>query len=328
MTTSQKHTVHPLGVSILLGRLTAITGVSGSGKTTMILESLVPALKAQLSADVPMSDHVTSIDSPKGLTVDVVDATPIGINVRSTVATYSGVMDELRKAYAETSEAQSDGLTASDFSNNTGSLSCTRCDGTGEVSLDVQFLPDVDIVCPECEGGRFLPAADKYKRNGVSLPQLLRMTVAEAEELTSVLPKVRRKLQELGNLGLGYLVLGQATPALSVGEVQRLKLVSHMRGRKSQGLVVLDEPSVGLHPLDVRTLLEVLRKLTDRGITVVVIEHDLDLIANADYVIDMGPGGGEQGGRVVATGTPEQIANHHDSITGKYLAQHPEYGAR
>lgn len=306
----------------------AITGVSGSGKTTMILDSLVPALKAQLSADVPMPDHVTSIDSPEGLTVDVVDATPIGINVRSTVATYSGVMDELRKAYAETSAAQSDGLTASDFSYNTGSLSCSRCEGTGEVSLDVQFLPDVDIVCPECEGGRLLPAADKYERNGISLPQLLRMTVAEAEELTSDLPKVRRKLQELGNLGLGYLVLGQATPALSGGEAQRLKLVSHMRGRKSQGLVVLDEPSVGLHPLDVRTLLEVLQKLTDRGITVVVIEHDLDLIASADYVIDMGPGGGEQGGRIVATGTPEQIADHADSITGTYLAHHLGCGAR
>lgn len=321
--TSAVHTVHPLTVKFPLGRLTAVTGMSGSGKTTLVLESLVPAL---LGDRVP---HVTGIDAPAGTTVHVVDATPIGINVRSTVATYSGVMDDLRAAFARLPEAATDGLTASDFSYNTGSretsLACPRCEGTGQISLDVQFLPDIDVPCPDCRGTRYSPAADRYRREGVSLPELLAMTVDEALEAVPGLRKVQRRLTAFAELGLGYLTLGEATPALSGGEAQRLKLVNELHRDQSDAIFVLDEPSVGLHPLDVRTLLEVLQRLCDRGATVLVIEHDLDMIANADFVVDMGPGGGAGGGRIVATGTPEQVAGENTGVcsaTGSYLRAH------
>ncbi|WP_417562343.1 excinuclease ABC subunit UvrA [Microbacterium sp.] len=314
------HTVRPLTVDIPVGRLTAVTGVSGSGKTTLVLESLVPAL-ATASDSRPLPAHVAAIDAPP-LTPHVVDATPIGINVRSTVATYSGVIDDLRAAYAETPEARAAGMTASDFSYNTGSLACPRCEGRGEISLDVQFLPDIDIVCPECDGTRFAPRAFEFLRGGMPLPELLRRTVREALELTADLPRVHRRLVAFDELGLGYLTLGESTPALSGGEAQRLKLVTQMHRNQSGAVFVLDEPSVGLHPLDVRTLLKVLQRLCDRGATVIVIEHDLDLIANADHVIDLGPGGGDAGGRIVATGAPDQIAADAASLTGRHLARH------
>jgi excinuclease ABC subunit A len=313
------HTVHPLHAAFPVGRLTAVTGVSGSGKTTLVLESLVPALKADGGR---MPAHVRALTGPEHLKVHVVDATPIGINVRSTVATYSGVMDELRKAYAATDAAAQAGLSASDFSYNTGSLSCPRCEGTGEISLDVQFLPDVDILCPECEGSRFAPEADAIIREGISLPALLRLTIGEALAHTSDLPRVHKRLKAFDELGLGYLTLGESTPALSGGEAQRLKLVSQMHRDQTDAVFVLDEPSVGLHPLDVRTLLAVFDRLVSRGATVIVIEHDLDLIANADHVIDLGPGGGAEGGSIIATGTPEQIAADPASVTGAHLAHH------
>lgn len=320
--TGALHTVHPLEIDLPLGRLTAVTGVSGSGKTTLVLESLVPALLARAGSAPALPDHVRELRAPHGVTVQVVDATPIGLNLRSTVATYSGVMDELRKAYAVTEAARAAGLTASDFSYNTGSLACPRCEGTGEVSLDVQFLPDVDIVCPDCDGSRFAPEAQAYTRGGIALPGLLRCTVRDALAHTVDLPRVRRRLTALDELGLGYLTLGEATPTLSGGEAQRLKLVSQMHRDHPDAVFVLDEPSVGLHPLDVRTLLDVLRRLTDRGATVVVVEHDLDLIGNADHVIDLGPGGGDEGGRVMATGTPAEVASNPASVTGSYLARH------
>lgn len=326
--TSAIHTVAPLTVDLPRGRLVAVTGVSGSGKTTLILESLVPALVAS-STEPPgrMPAHVLTLDVPdhpagKRFHAQVVDATPIGVNVRSTVATYSGVMDDLRRAYADTDTARAAGLTASDFSYNTGSLSCPKCEGTGEVSLDVQFLPDIDIVCPDCKGSRFAPRAREYTRDGISLPELLGHTIRDAVDEVSGLPRVTKRLKALDELGLGYLTLGESTPALSGGEAQRLKLVNQLHRDQSDTVFVLDEPSVGLHPLDVRTLLAVLTRLTERGATVIVIEHDLDVIANADYVIDMGPGGGEQGGRIVATGTPEQVARNDESVTGRYLTDH------
>jgi excinuclease ABC subunit A len=326
LVTDAIHTVHPLEVSIPRGRLTAVTGVSGSGKTTLILESLVPALAAQDTRRTAHGSrrpsHVRDLESEPGTRVHVVDASPIGINVRSTVATYSKVMDDLRAAYAETDAAREAGLSTSDFSYNTGSLACPRCEGTGEVSLDVQFLPDVDIPCPECGGSRFSERAEEFLRDGVSLPALLHLTIREAIEVITGLSRVTRRLRAFDELGLGYLTLGEATPALSGGEAQRLKLVNQLHRDQSDAVFVLDEPSVGLHPLDVRTLLDVLDRLTDRGATVIVIEHDLDMIANADHVIDMGPGGGEEGGRVVAEGSPEQIAKDADSVTGRYLARH------
>ena len=351
------HTVQPLEARIPQGRLTCITGVSGSGKTTLVLESLVDGLKAQL-AERALPGHVVEVDAPGIARVDLVDATPIGVNVRSTVATYSGVLDELRRAFAKLPEAKAAGLKAGDFSYNTGSLRCPTCDGTGQVSLDVQFLPDVDIPCPDCRGSRYgheaeaiqmevddypgAPnpaegagaaaaalhegdhAADFHGMRTLSLPEMLSLTVDQALAALAPLKKVHGKLEILHNLGLGYLTLGEATPALSGGEAQRLKLASEMRRNQDDTLFVFDEPTIGLHPLDVETLIGVLQNLIEHGATVVVIEHDLDMIANADYLIDMGPGGGEQGGRIVATGTPAQVAACPMSITGRYLARELE----
>ncbi|MCF8606509.1 excinuclease ABC subunit UvrA [Gordonia sp. HY442] len=319
--TTPMHTVHSLDVAMPRGRLTAVTGVSGSGKTTLVLESLVPALRERIPA------HVSRIDGAGIERVDVVDATPIGINVRSTVGTYSGALDDLRRAYARLDSARTAGLTASDFSYNTGSLRCPRCEGTGQISLDVQFLPDVDIDCTECRGRRYAPQAWTHlrasatKEREVALPDLLAMSIDDAYVHVTDLPSVRTKLTALRDVGLGYLTLGEATPALSGGEAQRLKLVSDLGRRQDATVFVFDEPTVGLHPLDVRTLLGVLQRLVDQGGTVIVIEHDLDLIANADYVIDMGPAGGADGGRVVATGTPEEVAANPKSVTGRFLAE-------
>ncbi len=325
------HTVKPLEVAIPQGRLTCITGVSGSGKTTLVLESLVVALKATL-AGRPLPGHVLDVEAPGIARVDLVDATPIGVNVRSTVGTYSGVLDDLRRAFAKLPEAQAAGLKAGDFSYNTGSLRCPTCDGTGQISLDVQFLPDVDIPCPDCRGSRYGRAADGIQMEvegkgavaTLSLPELLSLTVDQAATALAPLKKVRTKLETLRDLGLGYLTLGEATPALSGGEAQRLKLASEMRRDQSDTLFIFDEPTIGLHPLDVATLITVLQSLVEQGATVVVIEHDLDMIANADYLIDMGPGGGEAGGRIVATGTPAQVAANPESITGRYLARELE----
>jgi excinuclease ABC subunit A len=320
LTTRPRHTVHALDVEIPKGRLTAVTGLSGSGKTTLVLDSLVPALQGTAP------EHVVALAAPGVERVNAVDATPIGTNVRSTVATYSGILDDLRRAYATTGPAREHGLTASDFSYNTGSLRCPRCDGTGQISLDVQFLPDVDIPCPDCGGTRYAPEAGRFHRTGLSLPALLGLTVRQAADAVADLPRVRGKLRSLADLGLGYLTLGEDTPALSGGEAQRLKLATELNRDQSGTLFVLDEPSVGLHPLDIRVLLGVIDRLTVRGATVIVIEHDLDMIANADHVIDMGPGGGAAGGRVVATGTPRQIAGDPASVTGRYLRRILERG--
>ena len=323
--TDALHTVKPLAVDVPRGRLTAVTGVSGSGKTTLVLESLVPALKAWAAGERPPA-HVRALEAAGIERANLIDASPIGINVRSTVATYAGVHDELRRAFARTPEAKAVGLKAGDFSYNTGKLRCPVCDGTGSISLDVQFLPDVDITCPACRGSRYAPEADRIRRphaddpvDLVSLPDLMAMDASEALAATSDLKKVAAKLQTLCDLGLGYLTLGEATPALSGGEAQRLKLASEMKRTQDDAVFVFDEPTIGLHPLDVAQLLEVFDRLVTQGATVVVIEHDLDVIANADYVIDLGPGGGASGGRIVAAGAPEQVAADPDSITGRYL---------
>ena len=322
------HTVQPLDVSIPRGRLVAVTGVSGSGKTTLVLESLVPALQAA-AAGAPLPAHVLSVDAPGIARAQLIDATPIGINIRSTVATYADVHDELRKAYARTPEAKARGLKAGDFSYNTGLLRCPTCDGTGAVSLDVQFLPDVDIPCPDCRGSRYSreasaivrqPKAGSGSTAALSLPALMSLTVDDALEACADLPLVRSRLQTLHDLGLGYLGLGEQTPGLSGGEAQRLKLASEMGRGQADAVFVFDEPTIGLHPLDVQTLLGVFRRLVAAGATVVVIEHDLDLIRAADWVLDMGPGGGAAGGRLVAVGTPADIAANPASITGRYLA--------
>ncbi|MEU5872199.1 excinuclease ABC subunit UvrA [Glycomyces sp. NPDC047369] len=320
LATGPLHTVHALELDVPRGRLTAVTGVSGSGKTTLVLESLVPALRAR-AAGRALPEHVRSVDPAGVARVNLIDAAPIGVNVRSTVATYSGVLDDLRRAWAATGDAKRLGLKAGDFSYNTGSLRCPTCDGTGQIVLDVQFLPDVDIVCTACGGHRYAPEAEQVRGepDGPTLPDLLAFTVDQALAHTGGLRKVQARLQTLADLGLGYLTLGEATPALSGGEAQRLKLAADLDRDQRDAVFVLDEPTVGLHPLDVQVLLEVLQRLVDNGATVVVIEHDLDLIACADHIIDLGPGGGVDGGRIVATGTPEQIARVEDSVTGGYL---------
>lgn len=325
LATEALHTVKPLEVAVPRGRLTAVTGVSGSGKTTLVLESLIPSLVANASG-AKLPAHVKRIEAAGIERANLIDATPIGSNVRSTVATYAGVHDELRRAFARTPEAKAAGLKAGDFSYNTGKLRCPECDGTGSISLDVQFLPDVDITCPVCGGSRYAPEASRIHRPaegcedpGSTLPQLMAMTVDEARTPASGLKKARARLDTLHELGLGYLTLGEATPALSGGEAQRLKLASEMGRAQDDAVFVFDEPTIGLHPLDVRTLLGVFERLVEQGATVVVIEHDLDVIANADYVVDLGPGGGASGGRIVAVGTPEQVADNPESVTGRYL---------
>ena len=323
LSTGAIHTVKPLEADLPKGRLTVVTGVSGSGKTTLILESLVPALEAAIQKQ-PLPAHVLDVSAPGIGRVKLIDATPIGINVRSTVATYANVHDELRKIYARSPQAKALGFKAGDFSYNTGKLRCPTCDGTGQISLDVQFLPDVDIPCPDCRGSRYGRDAERVRvvtRSGAAftLPELMAMDVRSALDACADWKLVRQRLEVLDQLGLGYLTLGEATPTLSGGEAQRLKLASEMGRGQEDTVFVFDEPTIGLHPLDVVTLLGVFQTLVEQGATVVVIEHDLDVIRSADYLIDMGPGGGEAGGRIVAAGTVEQVAENPDSVTGRFL---------
>lgn len=323
LATAQIHTVKPLEIDIPKGRLTVVTGVSGSGKTTMVLESLVPALAAAIDGKV-LPEHIRAVNAEGIEHVKLIDATPIGINVRSTVATYAGIHDDLRKLYAKLPEAKAHEYKAGAFSYNTGSLRCPGCDGTGVVSLDVQFLPDVDIPCPDCRGSRYAKAAYDIRLTNdagesASLPELMAMDVNTALEFCKNMKGISQKLKVLRQLGLGYLTLGEETPGLSGGEAQRLKLASEIGRTQHDSVFVFDEPSIGLHPLDVQVLLEVFQALLDNGATVIVIEHDLDVIRNADYIIDMGPGGGDAGGRIVACGTPTEIKANANSITGKFL---------
>ena len=323
LSTNAIHTVKPLEVAIPKGRLTVITGVSGSGKTTLILESLIPALEAKIGGKKP-PEHVRAIEAEGIGQVKLIDATPIGINVRSTVATYANVHDELRKIFARTADAKACGYKAGDFSYNTGNLRCPVCDGTGTISLDVQFLPDVEIPCPTCRGTRYSKDAQRvhYKtKEGAeySLPEIMGMSVHAALAACRDMKLVCQRLQVLDDLGLGYLTLGEATPGLSGGEAQRLKLASEMGRAQNDSVFVFDEPTIGLHPLDVQTLVGVFQTLIAHGATVIVIEHDLDVIRSADYLIDMGPGGGDEGGTIVAAGTPDEVKNAPNSVTAKFI---------
>lgn len=316
--TNSIHTVKPLKIDIPKGRLTVVTGVSGSGKTTMVLESLVPALDS-LTSQKKMPEHIVKIEADGIKQVKLIDATPIGINIRSTVATYANIHDELRKIFAKLPQSKENRYKAGDFSYNTGKLRCSVCDGTGVINLDVQFLPDVEIPCPECGGSRYSKIVEDIKYKGNSLAKLMSMDVNTAIDACDDLKSVQQRLQVLKDLGLGYLTLGEATPSLSGGEAQRLKLASEMRKAQSESVFVFDEPTIGLHPLDVRTLLNVFQTLIDNGATVVVIEHDLDVIKNADYIIDMGPEGGNAGGEVIFSGTPSELRNCKTSKTARFL---------
>ena len=324
---SEIHTVKPLEVDFPKGRLIAVTGVSGSGKTTLILESLIPAVEA-LCKKEKLPAHVKDVSAEGISQIKLIDSDPIGINVRSTVATYADVHDELRKVYAKTPDAKARGYKEGDFSYNTGKLRCPVCDGTGSINLDIQFLPDVEIICPDCGGSRYAKEASLVRRvskhggQAYSLPELMAMSVDEALKACADLPNVERKLQVLHDLGLGYLTLGEATPSLSGGEAQRLKLASEMGRGQADTIFVFDEPTIGLHPLDVEVLLSVFARLIQNGATVIVIEHDFDVIKNADYIVDMGPGGGVHGGQIIANGTPQEICNSEESLTGKYLKRY------
>lgn len=323
LSTDNIHTVKPLNVKIPKGRLSVVTGVSGSGKTTLILESLIPAIEAILSnSELPM--HIKNIKADGIKRIKLIDATPIGINVRSIVATYANVHDELRKVFAKTEDAKKNKYNASDFSYNTGKLRCSTCDGTGTISLDVQFLPDVEIPCPDCRGSRYTKMIENIKyetknKNVYTLPQIMSMDINHTLEACKDLKIVQQRLQTLKDLGLGYLTLGEATPSLSGGEAQRLKLASEMGQKQNDTIFVFDEPTIGLHPLNVQILLNVFQKLIENGATVIVIEHDLDIIRNADYIIDMGPEGGKLGGEIIFSGTVEEITKCEKSKTGKYL---------
>ena len=323
LSTNKIHTVKPLNAKIPKGRLTVVTGVSGSGKTTLILESLIPALQNKIE-NKKLPEHIKDIQAEGIKQIKLIDATPIGINIRSTVATYANVHDELRKIFARTQCAKDLGYKAGDFSYNTGSLRCPTCDGTGSISLDVQFLPDVDIPCPDCKGSRYSKESERIKyitksKEEYTLPQIMAMDINHALAACKDINSVKQRLQVLSDLGLGYLTLGEATPSLSGGEAQRLKLASEMGRKQEDTIFVFDEPTIGLHPKDVQTLLGVFQKLIENNATVIVIEHDLDVIKNADYIIDMGPEGGDKGGEIVFTGTPEDIVNCEKSKTGFYL---------
>ena len=318
LSTGAIHTVKPLETDIPKGKLTVVTGVSGSGKTTMILESLVPALES-ITSNKKLPEHILNIEADGIKQVKLIDATPIGINVRSTVATYANVHDELRKVFARTAQAKESGYKAGDFSYNTGKLRCPTCDGTGVINLDVQFLPDVEIPCPDCGGSRYDKAAGNVKYNDYSLPELMAMDVNTALNVCKDLKTVYQRLKVLQELGLGYLTLGEQTPGLSGGEAQRLKLAGEMRKSQSDSVFVFDEPTIGLHPLDVQTLLTVFETLIQNGATVIVIEHDTDVIKNADYIIDMGPEGGEAGGEIVFAGTLENLKNCSESKTAQFV---------
>ena len=317
------HTVKPMTVTIPKGRLTVVTGVSGSGKTTLVLESLLPGLKALCDGSA-LPAHVASIDAPGIHKVKLIDASPIGMNVRSTVATYADVHDELRKAFARTPDAKATGFKAGDFSYNTGKLRCPVCDGTGVISLDVQFLPDVDVPCPACHGTRYSKTAGQIRRvnkkgEAMSLPDLMGLNVTQALKVTTDMKSVQTKLKVLDDLGLGYLTLGEATPGLSGGEAQRLKLAGDMGRGQADTVFIFDEPTIGLHPENVKTLMAVFDHLIDAGATVIVIEHDLDVIRSADWMIDLGPGGGDAGGQLVYAGVPSGAKANKESVTGRFL---------
>ena len=314
--TSEIHNVKAMDVKIPKGKLTVVSGVSGSGKTTLLLEALYPAIKSYING-VDLPEGIRDLECGDIGKIDLIDSVPIGKNVRSTVATYSKVLDDLRREFSKLS----DEYKTADFSYNTGKLRCETCNGTGSVSMDVQFLPDVEMTCPDCGGSRYNNLIEKTTYNGLSLADIMSLTVDEALEELFEFKKVTGKLQKLSDLGLGYLTLGEATPSLSGGEAQRLKLASEIGKSQKNSVFIFDEPTIGLHPLDVKVLIDVFDNLIDRGATVIVIEHDLDLIANADYIIDIGIDGNYEGGEILAEGSLDDILKSKNSLTAKFLLQ-------
>jgi excinuclease ABC subunit A len=317
---SEHYNLHDVKVDLPLNRLTAVTGFSGAGKTSLILDSLVPAIKAEAKGE-GLPAQVTELDSPLKDVVSV-DASPIGKTTRSTTATYTSIMDNLRKLFAKQPLAKERHYTPSYFSYNNKQGGCPECGGTGVVTLDVQYLPDMEQTCPMCAGKRFRPEIQAVKWNGYSIVDILDMDVDQALNVFKAEPKILRELELLKEVGLSYLHLGESTPSLSGGEAQRLKLVKHLDHKQETTLFVFDAPTIGLHPLDVKVLLQVMQKLIDQGATIITITHDLNLIVNADYILDLGPRGGKHGGKVVFSGTVSELLAHPTSLTAKALAKY------
>lgn len=312
--------LHDIKAGIPVNQITAVTGFSGAGKTSLILDSLVPAIEAQAKSE-KLPKQIKKFSSPVHNVVSV-DATPIGKSTRSTVATYTSIMDNLRKLFARQPLAKEKHYTPSYFSYNNKEGACPTCGGTGIVTLDIQFLPDMQQTCPTCHGERYNPAIQQVKWHGMSIVDVLNLDINEALPVFKKAPKIERELKLLKEVGLDYLHLGESTPTLSGGEAQRLKLVTHLSHKQDDTLFVFDEPTIGLHPLDVKVLVTVMQKLLDQGATIITITHDLNLIVNSDYILDLGPRGGKAGGRIVAEGMPRELVKHPDSLTTRYLADY------
>ncbi len=324
-----------LKITFPLERFIAITGVSGSGKSSLIMECLLPAVQEALSRKTARrrngSPYVTGSESLK--MIHAVDQSPIGRTLRSTPATYVGFFDLIRELYAQTPEARLRGYSASRFSFNSSQGRCTVCEGTGNLKLEMNFLPPALVVCESCGGLRFNSETLDIEYRGKTIAQVMDLSVAEAIAFFDSIPKIKRALVALQDTGLDYIKLGQTSPTLSGGEAQRMKLVTHLLtglgdtvdGKVTalrKNLFLLEEPTIGLHLSDVRKLVEVIQRLVDAGHTVIVIEHNLDLVAEADWVIDMGPEGGDSGGQVMAQGSPEEIAECEESHTARFLKLH------
>jgi excinuclease ABC subunit A len=318
---SDLYNLHDLTAAFPVGRLTGLTGPSGAGKTALVLDSLIPAARAVLSGSPPPG-HVRHVDLGGIRQVVQIDASPIGQNTRSTPATYSGAFDQIRRLFAESTYARRRRWKPGHFSFNTREGQCPTCRGLGHIDLDVQYLPDIAVECPTCHGARFNDATLAAAIDGLTVADVLSLSVADALDRFADRAPVAAALRPVSEVGLGYLQLGEPTPSLSGGESQRLRIASRLRSSQRGALYVFDEPSTGLHPLDVATLVGVFDRLLAAGATIIVIDHDLDLLAAAGHLIDMGPGGGPAGGHIVAAGRPEDVARDPGSVTGPWLAEH------
>jgi len=318
---AKEHNLKDITVNIPLGVLVLVTGVSGSGKSTLVNDILYKALERELHrARVTPGKYGRIIGIENVDKVINIDQSPIGRTPRSNPATYTGVFDDIRKVFAETHSAKTRGYKPGRFSFNVKGGRCEACHGDGMIKIEMHFLPDVYVPCEVCNGKRYNRETLEVKYKGASIADVLDMTVDQALIHFENVPAVRQKLQTLQDVGLGYIKLGQPAPTLSGGEAQRVKLASEL-SRKSTGktLYILDEPTTGLHFADIEKLINVLQRLVDMGNTVVVIEHNLDVIKVADYIIDLGPEGGDKGGYIIAEGTPEEISKNPKSYTGMFL---------
>ncbi|MBL3530609.1 excinuclease ABC subunit UvrA [Companilactobacillus zhachilii] len=316
-----RHNIHDLTAKFSKESLNLVSGMSGSGKTTLIFDSLLPALTDKIEGE-KLPNFVKSVETADIKNIVKVDSVPIGKNVRSTVGTYTKILDHLRKLFAETPEAKAKKFTPTYFSYNNKQGACPNCGGTGVITLDIQYLPDMVQTCPICHGNRYKKDILDITWHGKNIAEILDMSVKEAADFFQDVPNIKNTLDVLISIGLSYLKLGESTPTLSGGEAQRMKLVTFMKHSQKNQLFIFDEPSVGLHPKDVGVLLDVFNKLLKKHATIIVIEHDLDIIANADYINDLGPEGGVKGGKIVATGTPKTVADNPASLTGQYLKEH------